>query len=408
MTDARDAAAFPVVKVWSNLGTVWALEGEVAEYEALDFTPEFNGLGSWTLDLSYGSDQATLFERDRLVTIDWRGRRSTWTIVPHESADEESGQPQVEVSGVGALSWLGRELAWPDPTKDINSQPVLSDTDPAPYRGLPAETVIKQLVAANTVPVVASGTTWVRSGTSPITVPTSLGLGSIQPARPVFDNLLELVANLANLGGIGVDVGLVNVGDANSTRANLTLLVWAPEDHTRDVLLTDAAGTLDSWDQVETAPTATMAVVAGGGTGGVDRVRQVVTTAASVAAANDWGGHRVVFVDGPSSFDPDELRQAGEQALLDGAATRTLALTSSESEGQLAFYDFYVGDKATAELATGASAQDAITSIQVSVSTDDGINVAPTFGNPDAGDADLDMADQMIALKQAVRGLQRK
>lgn len=396
MTD-RDATSFPVVKVWSDLGDVWALEGEVAEYETLDFAPTLNAVGSWALDLSYASDQAALFERDRLATDDWRGRRSTWTVVPHLSADDESGQPQIEVTGVGALAWLGRELAWPDPTADINSQPVLSDTDPAPYKG-PAETVICQLVAQNLRD---------RAGVN-IVVPTSLGRGSTVTARPVFDNLLELVTNLANLGGLRVDVGLVNVGDDNSTRGNLTLLIDVPEDHTRDVLLTEDAGTLEAWDQVETEPTATMAVVAGGGTGGVDRVRQIVTTPESEAAAAEWGGHRVVFVDGPSSFDPDELRQAGEQALLDGAATRTLALTSAESEGQLAFYDFYVGDKATGQLTTGATVQDAITAIEVSISTDDGIDVRPTFGNPNATDATLDLADQMVAAKRAIRGLQRK
>lgn len=391
-----DFVDLPEVKVWEPLsGSTWACPGEVSGWETLKFKPEFRGLGEWALASDY-SDEATLLTRKNLATIDWRGSRSTWGIVPHPSSEADTGQPQLEADGVGAIARLGWALALPDPTKDINSQPVLSSTDPAPYKG-PAETVIKQLVSANFA-------AWELD----IAVPASLGRGAVVSARPTMDNLFELVTNLAKLGGIGVDIGLVNVGSPDSTRAVLTLLVWTPEDKSKDVLLTADAGTIDSWDQVETEPTATRAVVAGAGTGGMDRIFQIVTTPVSVASAADWSGHRTVFVDGPSSFDPEELTQAGQQALLEGASTRTLALTSSESEGQHAFTDFTVGDTATGQVVTGASVQDAITSIEVNVDVEGGITVAATFGDPSATDAEMDIADQIGALKQAVRQQQRK
>ncbi|HEX8489308.1 MAG TPA: hypothetical protein VF642_12240 [Propionibacteriaceae bacterium] len=386
----------PVVAVWRDLGSQWARVGEIGEYNDLKFTPTFNDVGDWTTTLPY-EDQALLLTKNRLVTIDWRGVRSTWQVVGfNPSSDEETGETVLAVSGGGALARLGWVLAWPNPALPIGSQPVVGEEDPAPYVG-PAETVIRTLVAGNLRD---------RYGMA-ITCPPSQGRGTTVTARPVFDNLLELVTKLAKDGGIGVDVGLVDVAES-ATRANLTLRFWTPVNRAKSVLLTAAAGTLDKWEQADTAPTATKALVGGAGNGGADRFfTWPVTTPKSTATASEWGGHREVFVDGPATFDPAELQQAGRQALTEGAETRTLALTSAESEGQQAFRHFAVGDIATGEVLTGASVQDVITSIAVTVD-ENGIDVVPTFGNPSATDATLDLAEQVGALRRALRYQERK
>lgn len=386
----------PVLTVWAAGGNRWRMVGQISAYESLTFRPEDNGIGAWSLTMDY-TDEATQLVEGRLVTIDWRGVRTTWDVVPHPKSDDATGQPQLEVSGVSALARLGWDIAWPDPTKAIASQPVLTDTDPAPYKGS-AETVVKSLVRGNLVN---------RRGMA-LTVRPDLARGTTQTARPVFDNLLELTTNLAKLGRISLDLNLVSTGGKGATTADLVFDVHTPADKTRSVVLTAAAGTLDAWEQIETEPTVTMAIVGGAGTGGADRVFSIVTTPASIAAANAWGGHRVVLVDGPQSFDPDELTQAGQQALLDGAATRTLQLTAADSDGQQAFRDYVPGDKASGEVVTGATVQDVITSIEVTISADEGVSVVPTFGDPSATDAQLDMADQLGKLKQAVRRLERK
>lgn len=385
--------SLPVVSVWTKGASQWEQVGQVGDYSALTFAPAHLDVGGWEMTLPY-AESALLLTTDRLVTVDWRGARSTWVVsdfVPH--ADDETGQPTLTVAGVGALSMLGWITAWPDPSLAIGSQPVVLDTDPAPHNA-PAETVITDLVAGNLRD---------RYGAD-ITVPASQGRGANVKARPVMDNLLELVRTLAKDGGLTVDVGLVNT---TSTRADLTLQIGVPVDRSASVLLTSAAGTLDRWEQHDTEPTATKALVGGAGNGGVDRVFEVVTTPESEAAATAWGGHREIFVDGPDTFDPAELQQAGRDALTSGAATRTLALVSSEAEGMQAFTHYNVGDLATAEVLTGASVVDVITSIEVSV-TDDGLDVAPVFGNPSATDAQLDIAEQVGALRKALRRQERK
>jgi hypothetical protein len=396
----------PNLAAWS-FNTVegrWQREGEIAEYNELTFSPSFLTPGDWTVSLPVDTDYLEILDTANLVTIDWRGYRSTWRIgAPnlHLTDDSETPTFVYEVGGVGALAMLKWAPALPDPAKaiitpDLSDQPVLAETDPAPYNG-PAETVITQLVAGNL-------RDWYGL---PIVVPASQGRGSVQPARPQMDDLLELVTNIAKVGGIGVDVGL-EASSPTATRADLTLRIWVPEDKTRDVRLTAAAGTLEAWEQAETEPTLTKAIVMGAGTGGMDRVKLIVTTPDSEAAAKKWGGHRVQMVDGPSSFDPEELRAAGEAAILEGSATRTLSLTAAEAEGLMAFTHYQPGDKGVGEVIEGASVTDVIQSITVTVGNDEGVTVQPIFGNPAAADVQLDIAEQIGALKRRVRHLQRR
>lgn len=378
-------------------GTRWRQVGQIGDYESLEWNPPFRTVTDWNMTLPLDSEFLDILDTTYMITIDFRDYRTTWRIgAPHPHFDEDAEEPILEIAGANALAMLGWAPALPDPTQDLAHQPVLADTDPAPYKG-PAETVIKQLVSGN----------FQQWTGVPILVPTSSGLGKTQVARPKMDNLLELVTNLAQLANLGVAVNLVSP-TAASTTADLTLQVWAPSDLTKSITLTAEAGTLEAWDQAEAEPTLTQAIVAGGGTGGMDRVFQVVTTPASVAAANKWGGHRTEMIDGPSSFDPEELQQAGEQAILEGSSTRTLTLTSAEAEGLRGFYHFQPGDEATAEVLSGMSVIDSITQMGVAVDADNGIVISTVFGDPSATDADLDITDQLGDVKRALRHVERK
>lgn len=391
-----EAYAPPVIGVWRNVLGRWRRTGEIGEFNDLSWTPTFNDVGTWSLTMPF-VEQAVLLQRDALVTIEWRGKRTVWRIgLLNPKQDPETEEPALSITSVGALSMVGWEEAWPNPTLGLNSQPVLSETDPAPYKG-PAETVIKQIVAGNLRD---------RAGLD-IVVPPSTGLGSTVTARPAFDNCLELVTNLAKVGGVGVDLEMVTA-TPNATVGDLTLRVWKPRDLTKAITLTAAAGSLEQWEQNDTEPTATRAIVAGAGPGGVDRIRQIVTTPTSEAAAAAWGGHRTVFVDGPATFDPEELKQAGEQTLIEGAETRTLSLVAAETPHTLAFTHYDVGDKATAEVLTGAAVSDTITSIGVTLGAADGFTVSPTFGDPAASDVELNIANRIGSTQRAVRHLERK
>lgn len=379
---------FPQVSVWTPSGSQWAKVGDLATYDSIKFQPEWLAVGSWSMSMPYDL-QATSLLRNRLVTIDWRGVRTTWCIETFEpSSETDSGMPILSVGGPSAYSFLARALAWPNPTGTLTTQP----RDKV-YTG-PTETVLRAIIDDNLR---------ARYGLA-LTVPASGGRGPAITARCRFENILELVTEKAKAANLGVDVGLVNAG--SSTRANLTLRFWTPQDKSKRVRLSQRIGTLSEWKQSGSAPTATSALVGGAGTD-TDRVFRQVTTPASITAASTWGGHREIFVDGPQSYDAPELDQAGTEELTSGASTETLTLTSAEAEGLMAFRDYQVGDKAYGEVLEGESVTDVITAIGVEISSN-GFDITPTFGDPNAAVPLLSLASIISQLRSDVRSLQTR
>ena len=370
----------PVVSVWEPDGNEWRVVGRVLAYTTLQFESRFLEAGPWQMELPYDTAALPILPH-RLLSVDWRGRTLPLRITSHNPhVDEETGQPTLTVGGKGALSLFDRVLAWPDPSKGLGSQPIDD-----PYTG-DAETVVRQMIEGNYVD---------RYGAQ-LRMGANQNQGDNVKARPEFDNLLEIVAKKAKRGGIGVDVELVRT---TGTRARLELRIWTPQDLTRRVRLTRRSGTLRNWSQDAEAPSVTHALVGGAGSG-TDRVFRQVSTAASRQAADTWGGPVESFVDGPSSFDFPELDQAGEEALDEGAETNTLTMTAAESEGLRAFRDYQPGDKATGELADKTTITDVITSVSVTVN-DDGVDVVPTFGDPDR-------KDPAIAIGKLIKGVRRE
>lgn len=390
MTDAP-----PIIRVWRYDGTSFLETGQIAAYSSLKWTPTFLDVGTWSITLPYEGQALTLLP-DRLVTIDWRGVRSTWVITSFAPAsDDATGQPTLTVTGQGAFAVLGWGLAWPQPTQPLSAQVPVTSADPASYGG-PAEGVLRNVIADN-----------LRDRLNlPITIGTNPGSGTTVHIRAQFQNILELVQLKAGLGGIAVDVGLV---DSSPTRADLTVEFYTPSDRGGSIWLSSKVGTLASWAQQDTAPTATVVLVAGHKSGST-RTWAQVSTQGSRAAAVAWGGTREVYLSGPDTTDPDELTQAGLEALASGARTRSVTLTAAEAEGMRAFLHYNVGDVGNFELPTGDSVNAPITSIAVTVenSGDGPYNVQPTVGDPAAKDARQLMANTIRNIARSVRTLEKE
>lgn len=378
----------PEVSVWAPLGSEYALVGSIVAYDTLMFEPHYLEAGVWEMVLPYNLP-ATSLTTDRLCTIDWRGSRTTWTMDTFNPASKPDGGTTLTVGGPSALSLFARELAWPSPAAALTAQV----DNPPPLTIGDAETVIRSLVSAN----------WVTRRGETLALGVNGNRGTTVRARPKFDNLLDLVTRKARVGGIGVDINLLNI---SSTRASLRMNVWVPADLTLRVRLSEKVGNLLGWTQTNTAPTATEAIVTGASGGTGDIYRQV-TTAESIAAAAEWGGHRVVLVQGPASYDNDDLIQAGEEALDEGVVTNNVALEAADTSGLQAFRDYNVGDLVTGELTTGLDVQDVISSIKVDVA--EGYpEITPTFGRPDADDPTVSMAELIRQLNRRIRLLEQR
>lgn len=371
------------VSVWANLGTEWGLVGG-ATYERVDFEPRHQDVGIWSMALPQGSQSDALIP-GRLVTTRFREEMWTWTIAPLTKARAEDGGLGVTVGGFDALSMLGWATAWPSPAAALGDQAAEGN-----YTG-PAETVILSLVSANLTK--QTGITF--------NAPVSLGRGANVTSKPRFVNLLEEVLRLAQRGGVGVRFGLVPT--SSDTRAQLALSFYEPTDRTLRAQLSAADGSLASWELIESAPTATKAIVGGAGEGAGQYLREV-TTAASEADAEAWGGHRVVFVDGPETFDNPPLDEAGSNALVEGAASTSLSMEADEPEGTEAFRSFAVGDQMTAIPFPGLEIPDVVSAIRVA-HEEGAPEVSLIFGNPDIGDPDAQTAELIRNLRREVQSM---
>ena len=383
---------FPIVSVWKRSDTEYALDGILTTYQSLNFEPRHLEPGSFEMTLPYDT-AALAITTDCLLTIDWRGQRTTWCLDRFSPAANEQGDRILTVGGPGAKSILGREIAWPAPALPLAGQPNYElDPDVGRISGN-AETVVRTFVQDNYV---------TRRG-GLLTMGVNGNRGATVSGRGQFDNLLELVATKARTGGIGFDVGLVN---SSGTRATLTWQAYEPVDRSLEVRLSERVGSLTSWTQTVTAPEVTKALV-GSAVTGAGRIYIESTSPEGEEAAAMWDGHRVRFVNGPASYDTPDLEEAAREALAEGVGTTNVALVASDSPGTLAFRDYTVGDRITGQLERGVDVVDVVAGIQVRV--ENGYpEVTPTFGDPSADEPMLSLAQVMRALARRVRRIEQR
>lgn len=348
------------VSVWELSGSTWQMVGRVAMYESLDVEIRHNEPGQWSLVMAWSS-QANTMRRKRLITVDFRGERFTGRIQHISPYSDERGMPMLEVSGTGALSFLGGVLAWPDPAATLGTQPIRY------LASGPAETVLRTVILANVV---------TRRGNA-LTIPATGGRGSSIELKERFTNLLEVVTKGARLGGIGIRMGLKNT--TNATRAALTAEFYVPTDKSVRVRLSHKVGTLAEWRYSDDAPTGTRAIVAGSGAG-TDRAIVSVVDAPAEAA---WGWSEEIFVDARGAADGGtvQMAQDGRAALDDEASQSSFELSSTEALGMQYGTHFTIGDLVTVELLTGLSSVERLNAVQLRFDNS-GRKVTLIPGNP--------------------------
>jgi hypothetical protein len=374
----------PPLSVWKASGATWEMAGQVVGYSSLTIERRHNGPGTWSMSMPY-STQAALLTKTRLVTFDFRGERFTGRIRHLAPGADEKGQPQLEVSGTGALSYLAGVTVWPDPAATLATQTV------ARYAATGvAETVLRNVIIANVV---------TRRGNS-LTIPATAGRGASIELSERFTNLLEVTTKGARRGGLGVRMGLVNT--TSSTRAQMQLDFYTPTDRSARVRLSHKVGTLRTWKQSDDAPTATRAIVGGGGKGTARVFRSITDTAAEAA----WGWSEEVFVDQRGTTGNGKLDQAGQEALDDAAAQSSFELEAAEAEGMRLITHYNVGDLVTVELLTGVSSVERLNAAGIEVGSD-GLKVHLIPGNPDA-DPSTKTSALIRAMNRRLRNLEQE
>lgn len=390
------------VAVWRPIGGgVYQMVG-AATYSSTEFEVRDRAeVGQLSLEIPAGQ-QSAAFQPGRLVTTSFRGDVQTWTPDPLETtyADDDT----VRVTALDAKSMIGWEVAAPTPTATIPATSgILSGQGVQGNYSGPAAKVITDLVTQNLR----------RRLTFDSPPAEQLTWGANVPATPRFVNLLEEVQRIANRANLTVRFGL-RLSDTD-TLARLALWFEQPRDlSAARVELSPVDGSLESVTVVETPPSITHAIVGGKGEG-AGQFLLLHTTPQSLADAAKWGA-RVGYIDGPETFDEQPLRDAAEDALIEGAARVTLTMEAAEPLSARAFEAFRPGDKFKVRLpGEDNTLVDASSAIRVA-DDGDGALVTVMFGDPDApvgdqanaADAAFAAAIQKLRREQQALAINRK
>lgn len=303
----------------------------------------------------------------------------------HERAGGGGGADAVRsFTLVDDWSLLLGVLGWPNPGGTLAQQGANGA-----YRRVtgPAETVVKTLIAENVS----------RLGL-PVTVAPDQGRGASVDVQVRMHPLVDRLFPAVDQAGVVVEVRQDGAG----------LVVDVREPATYPHTLTEASGVIVDGSFSLTPPTATRAVVGGGGEG-VDRVfRGVIDTARETA---EWGSvsHPYVrerFVDArdvePTDGDAAaRLDARAEEAIAEGAPRSSLKVELAETRAFRFGKTVDVGDVAAVQLTGAPVLTDAVREVQLKWSTSDGVEVTPRIG--EWNDSATDQVIKLVA--RALRGV---
>lgn len=388
-----------------------SVAGELRGWTSLQVTLKWRGVGAWQVQGPNRGLMRTLMEPTRgLIVVDRRG-------VPLLSPDDvlisgdveedgplawsaegaDSGPGTITLAGGDDLVIIADELAFPDPTKSAEDQ--ITATDAYDSRSGAAETVIKGYVAAN----VGAGRAADRGDAAvpnarTVTIATDQERGSTVSYKARFDDLLEVATKMADASSpqLGLRV--------QQDDGDLVFDVYEPTDRSGRVRFSRARRNLRAYSLTRSMPTATHAVVAGGGEG----TARVFRERADTDAANEWGRIVRVFVDQRQTTEASELDAAGDEALAQGRRTGALSVTAVDTPSCRFGLHFGLGDLVAVELETGAVLVDRVTTAVLAATEEGPRPTQITIGTPDLDPKTSELYALVKRLQEQVGALQRR
>lgn len=361
-----------------NLTTI----GQLDVWDKLEIVMRANRAGSFVIGLPGNHPQASLLSAGVGIIVYsphvpdepiFTGKVKT---IERASVDGYS-TTTCTVTGIDDTARLARRLAWPKPTAAITAQ-----TDPADVRTGAAETVIRGYIGDNAGPSAYTG-----RPIAGLTLTADGTRGTSIDATARYDNLLELCASLAAVGGVVFWVQQ----DGNG----LELRFREPADRSLDVRFSSLMGNLRDWKYNISEPAATRAIVGGLG---VDEDREM-NEATATAAEAEWGDRIETFVDASDIDDPDVLVQRGEEELATAGATAGLSISPVDIPAMRYGVDYFLGDTVSVEV-EGERIVQPVSEVKITVGRD-GAVTTPTIGDPD-------IASESPALYARVRSIAKR
>lgn len=277
--------------------------------------------------------------------VEYQGAIS-WSV-GGQAQDAEPGL--LTVAATDDSVWLGCRIVYPDPAAMATAQTATS------FYTLTAtntETAMRDLVNLNAGP----GALTARRVPN-LTLGTLAGVGSSVNVRSRFDPVSDKLRATAIAGG-GLGYRVVEDGGA------LKFVVFQPADLSSSVRFSRGLGNLRSIQYTPQAPTATVAIVGGDGTG---TSRTVVERSNSSAVAT-WG--RIETFVNDNSGDTTDLNQAGDTALTSAAEQGQLVVQAIDTPLVKFGRDYPLGAKVSVEIYPGLDLVDVVRSVTVTATKD--------------------------------------
>ena len=331
------------------------------------FVARFNNVGSWSLQIPYGDRLGELLRQPGYGIILTGPNGETILSGPTLTAKLEQTQDNTEgdwlIEGSGDAVLLTDRLAYPTPsTADVTAQ-----TDGYDIRTGAAETVIKEYVNVNLGPGAATG-----RAAQGLTVEADQARGETVYANARFNQVQELIYDLAQVGGIGYQLKQSGTG--------LEFSVFEPVDRTDIVRMDIQNRKLTSSIYSYGTAKVTRAIVAGRGEA-ENRIFAERANSDSLNAEVNWGRRIEKFVDARQSEDLDELNTAGDELLVDeGKTIVEMSVTPADETNMVYGVDWFLGDRVTV-VANDVEAKAVVTEVGVQIS-EDGVRVGATVGTP--------------------------
>lgn len=300
--------------------------------------------------------------------------------------DEKSGYPVTQWTGRCHLDYLDGMITLPNPARAADDQ---KDGSHYTDKG-PAAEVIFQLVRKH----VAQGAR--DEFKTPLRVSSTWAdkPGKQVSVKSRFKPLLEEVQAAAKTGGITFSTSMDRDGIIRFYQS-------VPEDRSRYIRLSEDNDALGNWSMERERPEVTKVLVAGQGEGDARTLKLVEGN------TNDWGTSRIVFQDRRDTDELDDLIEAGEETLADGAETASISVDLVDTPNMLFGVDFHIGDLVTVQLANGATIVDGVQEVELTYS-DTGregkLTVGPT-GEEHEGDKLVKLVKD---LRKRIRALETR
>lgn len=304
--------------------------GEVDDFQKLELRCRFNDVSTWSLTLNRQHKMAPELVQPGAGIIVYRKNQVFFSGLTLSTVQDVSHDQNVlTVAGEDDTTWLKRRLAHPQPG---TSAPPYSSVAEDVRTGV-ASTVMQEFFLVNLgSSALSSRQVGITNAADPVLGPSLTGSGRWQ-------SLLQLLQELAvasEAAGTVLGFEIKESGGAPQFR------IYGAQDLTASVIFSPDRQNLAGFTYNDDAPTTTYAVAGGAGEG---TARTILEKVSSLRA--DWGRIEGEFVDARHAADANELGQAADKALTEGAGATSVSIGVIDTEYHRFGTHYNLGDKVT-------------------------------------------------------------